>query len=162
MSDEIQRQALARDIARRLQLASLDEVRVVDRVLLRLEQTRRLRAQQDFRDFSEFQSWLRERERDDSEVDALISVLAARLAQEDRDRAALHEAARDEMLGVEQVVETGWIKPDPPIAGPARFELKRRTPEGRRAYILGLEQDGAITPEMARALLEVPELGGEG
>lgn len=159
MSDEIQRQALARDIARRLQLASLDEVRVVDRVLLRLEQTRRLRAQQDF---SEFQSWLRERERDDSEVDALISVLAARLAQEDRDRAALHEAARDEMLGVEQVVETAWIKPDLPIAGPARFELKRRTPEGRRAYILGLEQDGAITPEMARALLEVPELGGEG
>lgn len=40
MTDDTQRQALARDIARRLQLASLDEVRVLDRLLVRIEQRR--------------------------------------------------------------------------------------------------------------------------
>lgn len=145
----------ARDIARRLQFASLDEVRVVDRLLTRLERRRDRHGPLDLAqwrfDHTEF----------------ALSEIAEELVIEDRDRAALHESARVEMLGVEQVVETAWIKPDPPIAGPARFELKRRTPEGRRAYILGLEQTGVISREAAEALLEQPampepELGGEG
>lgn len=40
MTDEVRRQALIRDLGRRLQLASVDEIRVVDRVLDRLEQHR--------------------------------------------------------------------------------------------------------------------------
>jgi len=41
MDNPIQRQALSRDLARRNQLASHDELRVIDRALLRLEQRRR-------------------------------------------------------------------------------------------------------------------------
>lgn len=40
MSDELRRQALARDIARRMQLASFYELRVIDRALLELERSR--------------------------------------------------------------------------------------------------------------------------
>lgn len=82
MPDDTQRRALIRDLARRLELAGLGEIRVIDRVLTRLEQRREgLRRQPP------------------AVTDELICVVILELAAEDHDRAALREAARLEMLG---------------------------------------------------------------
>lgn len=100
MSD-VQRLALARDIARRLQLASLDEIRVLDALLLRLELGREryghLGLGRDRRDWA--------KERREELLDAIVYELADELATLDRQRAELHEAARLEMLGEPAVAE---------------------------------------------------------
>jgi hypothetical protein len=82
MGDDIQRQALARDLARRLQLASLDELRVVDRTLTALEF---LRAG--------------DPTGGDELASDYVGTMLANLEAEDRLRAQLHEQARAEMLG---------------------------------------------------------------
>lgn len=81
MADDIQRQALVRSIAIRLQLLAHAELRVVDDVVTRLCQ----RAS--------------DRRRPTEVIDDLIAAVEAELAQQDRERAELHEAARAEMLG---------------------------------------------------------------
>lgn len=83
MSDEIRRQALVRDIARRLQLRSLLGVRVIDRALLTLERL----AQGPEDEFGTTPLAV-----------ALLGVAVA-LEAEDQQRADLHEQARAEMLG---------------------------------------------------------------
>jgi len=80
MSDDIQRQALARSIAIRLQLLAHGELRVVDDVVTRLCQ----RAS--------------DRRRPTEAVDDLIAGVEARLVELDVERAELHEAARAEMV----------------------------------------------------------------
>lgn len=141
MTDDIRRAALARDISRRLQLVSLADLRLLDRLLIGVEQQRDRR-------------WERRLATDPGDVDTLfhlvdrisggsvitkgcngrwpigdavetqspappiaemcpaclraatapewlgtiLSALAEHLAIEDRDRAALHEAARDEIV----------------------------------------------------------------
>lgn len=94
MGDEIQRQALARDLARRQQILALDELRVLDRVQQRLELGRQrygvldLAAPRDWR-----------AERFEEELDALVYQVCGELAAEDLARASLREAARAEMVG---------------------------------------------------------------
>lgn len=80
MGDEIQRQALARSIAIRLQLLTHGEMRVVDDVVTRLCQ----RAS--------------DRRRPVEAIDDLIAAVETELAEQDRERAPLREAARAEMF----------------------------------------------------------------
>lgn len=94
MGDQLQRQALARDLARRQQLASHDELRVLDRVLQRLELGRERYGLLDLR---VPRDW--DRERGEELLDAVIYDVMGDLAAEDRDREQLREAARDEMVG---------------------------------------------------------------
>lgn len=90
---ETARLALARDIARRLPAASHDELRLVDRVLQRLELGRSLYGPLDV---SKPRDW--RRERFEERMDALVYDVAGELALEDRARAGMHEAARAEMV----------------------------------------------------------------
>lgn len=94
MSTELQRQALARDLARRLQLASHDEIRVVDRVLQRLELGRERYGLLDLAQPRDYR-----RERFEERLDALVYDVREELALEDQHRAGLREEARVEMLG---------------------------------------------------------------
>jgi hypothetical protein len=79
---ETQRLALARDVAHRLLAGSLDEIRVIDRVLVRLELGRELYG---LLDLSKPRDW--RRERFEERVDALVYDVAGELAAEDRARA---------------------------------------------------------------------------
>lgn len=78
---EVQRQALARDLARRQQIASHDELRVIDRVLMVLEKSRDAPGPPGL------------------VVVELVDAVRADLAAEDRNRAQLRRDARVEMLG---------------------------------------------------------------
>jgi len=95
MGDDLQRQALARDLARRIPLASHDELRIVDAVFARLELGRERYGQLvlagDHRD------WIKERR--EELLDAIVYELAGELAAHDHAYAELHEAARREMVG---------------------------------------------------------------
>jgi hypothetical protein len=94
VSCEVERQALARDIARRLQLASIDEARVVDRVLQRLELGR---ERYGLLDLSRPRDWRKEHR--EELLDALVYDVAEELALEDQAREQLRDEARAEMLG---------------------------------------------------------------
>jgi D-aminopeptidase len=80
-SDETRRQAIARDLSRRQQLASLDELRVMDRVMLVIEHLR------------------------DGEADVFdrlpqtLLITLNEIKADDQRRAEPHEQARAEMLG---------------------------------------------------------------
>jgi len=87
-------QALIRDLARRLQLAAHDELRVIDRILTRLEIGRERYGELDL---SRPRDWRREHR--EELLDALVYDVAEELAREDQERAELREAARVEMLG---------------------------------------------------------------
>lgn len=89
---EVTRQALARDIARRLQLASHDEVRVVDRILLRLELGR---DRYGLLDLSRPRDWRRELA--EELLDALIYDTAETIRAEDLAHANLQAAAAEEL-----------------------------------------------------------------
>lgn len=110
MGDELRRQALARDLARRLQLASIDELRVIDALLARLELGRERYGQlvlaKDRRD------WRRERR--EELLDAIVYEIADELVAQEVERAELHEAARREMVGEpdELAVLTEWEAAD--------------------------------------------------
>lgn len=91
---EVQRLALARDMARRLPAASLDELRLLDRVLQRLELGRSLYGPLDV---SKPRDW--RKERFEERLDCLVYDVAGELAAEDQARAGLRAAARDEMVG---------------------------------------------------------------
>jgi hypothetical protein len=94
MGDDLQRQALARDLARRQQNCSLDELRVQDRVLGRLELGRQRYGELDL---SKPRNW--QRERFEERLDALVYDVCDELVLEDAARAQLREEARREMVG---------------------------------------------------------------
>lgn len=94
MGDSIQRQALARDLARRLQLASHDEARVIDRVLQRLELGRERYGELDLA--KDARDW--RRERFEELLDEIVYRACEELQAEDLARRGLREAARAEML----------------------------------------------------------------
>jgi hypothetical protein len=85
--------ALRRDIARRLCLCNLDENRVLDRVLQRLEVGR---ERYGHLDLSAPRNW--RKERFEERLDALVYDVAEELAAEDVERDQLHEDARREIL----------------------------------------------------------------
>ncbi len=78
--------ALVRDVSRRLSSASYDDVRVIDRVLLVLELDRAGALPR-------FGPHL------DLEIRAVIVSIRAEMAEQDRARAELREAAAREMAG---------------------------------------------------------------
>lgn len=78
--------ALVRDVSRRLSIASHEDVRVVDRVLLAIELDRADALPR-------FGPHL------DLEIRAIIVSIRAEIAEQDRDRAELREAAAREMAG---------------------------------------------------------------
>lgn len=84
MSDELQRQALARSIAVRLQLLSHRDLQLIDEVVIRLCQ----RASESPRSRVAREA-----------IDDLIAGVEASLAEQDADREQRREAARVEMLG---------------------------------------------------------------
>lgn len=89
---EDQRQALARDIARRLQLASLDEVRVLDRLLVRIELGRERYGRLDL---AKPRDW--RRELGDELLDAVVYDTFEQVRQADIDRSPLHAAVLAEL-----------------------------------------------------------------
>lgn len=93
-NDILQRQAIARDISRRLELANLDETRVVCRVLQRLELGRQRYGELDLR---KPRDW--HKERGEELIDAVLYDVMGDIAAEDRDRKQLRKEARDEMIG---------------------------------------------------------------
>lgn len=145
MTDDTQRQALARDIARRLQLASLDEVRVIDAILIRLELGR---ERYGLLDVSRVRDWRKERR--EELLDVIVYDVARELADEDRERAALREAARVEMLGpvdTEQLELARWQRAD-----------ERTVVSGETARI-ALDDMRDVEPYER---FDVSDLGGEG
>jgi len=94
MGNELRRQAFRRDLARRQQLLGLDELRVIDRVQQRLELGRERYGELELAKDRDWRA-----ERFDERVDALVYDVAGELAEEDRMRAGLHEAARVEIEG---------------------------------------------------------------
>lgn len=92
--DPIRRSALARVVARRLDACALDELRVIDRVLERLELGRQRYGALDL---SVPRNWRRERA--EERLDALVYDVCAELAAEDAERAELHEDAARELGG---------------------------------------------------------------
>lgn len=108
MSDELQRQALARSLAVRLQLLGHRDVQLVDEVVIRLCQ----RASESPRSRVAREA-----------IDDLIAGVEASLAEQDAEREHGREAARVEMLG-ERTPRIDMIagvdgKLLPPIRGPA-------------------------------------------
>jgi hypothetical protein len=89
--DELRHQALIRDIGRRLQFASPDEVRVIDRVLQRLELDRERYGALDLSKPREWRPELRD--------ELLVALFAEELAAEDVELAPLRADAAAEMLG---------------------------------------------------------------
>lgn len=85
MADTLLRQALLRDLARRLELASHDEVRVVELALRRLELLRASPVTPVTRDL----------------FDRVLLETHDDLYAERRDREQRHEADRDELIGGE-------------------------------------------------------------
>jgi hypothetical protein len=121
MTDDIQRQALARSIAVRLQLLSHGDLRIVDDVVIRLCQ----RASNRRRHVTEA-------------IDDLIDGVEAHLAELDRERAALHDAARAEMVGEVSIGIPGdnaslrpMVFDDPPPRQTLTADARQRLDERR-------------------------------
>lgn len=93
----LEHEALVCSVARRLAIASPDEVRVVDRILTRLEFGREEYGPLDLTKPREWRRELRE-----ELLDALVYDAGEEIALEDRSREELREAARAEMLGDEE------------------------------------------------------------
>jgi hypothetical protein len=91
---EVQRIALARSLASRLACLGLDEIRLIDHVVTRLELGRERYGELDL---SAPRDW--GKELGEELVDALVYQAARELAAQDLARASVREAARAEMLG---------------------------------------------------------------
>lgn len=95
---DLHRQALARDLARRLMLASHDELRVVDRIFMRLELGRERYGQlaigADDRDWR--------RERSDELLDAVVYDTIEQIRADDLAHANLQAAAAEELAELER------------------------------------------------------------
>jgi hypothetical protein len=90
---EVRASALRRDLGRRQQLAAHDELRVIDKILARLEVGRAVYGPLDL---SIPRNW--RNERFEERLDALVYDVAEELAAEDVAHAAVQEAARIEIL----------------------------------------------------------------
>lgn len=90
---EVQRHALVRSLSSRLPAIEFDALRVIDRVVQRLELGRERHGELDL---SKPRDW--QRERFEERLDALVYDVCAELAAEDLARAGLREAARVEMF----------------------------------------------------------------
>lgn len=115
MGEDLRRAALARDISRRLQLASLDELRVLDRIFERIELGRHrygpldIAAPRDWR-----------RELGEELLDAVIYDTIETVRAGDVAHAALQAAAAEELAELER-----WQANDQKtrVMGPARIAL---------------------------------------
>lgn len=97
---EVQRQALARDLSRQHAALGHDELRVIDRVTVRLLQHRERHGALDLSDLGGLVARLGAGIREGSILDSAISLIAREIADEDAAREHLREAARTELLGV--------------------------------------------------------------
>lgn len=91
-AEVVQAIGLRRNVSRRLGLANHDELRIVDRVLQRLEVGR---GRYGYLDLSRPRNW--RKERFEERLDALVYDVAEELAAEDVERAALREDAGSEL-----------------------------------------------------------------
>jgi hypothetical protein len=89
----VQAVGLRRDVGRRLGFANADELRVVDRVLQRLELGR---DRYGHLDLAKPRNW--RKERFEERLDALVYDVAEELSAEDAERDPLREDARHELL----------------------------------------------------------------
>lgn len=157
MGDSIQRQALARDLARRLQLASHDEARVIDRVLQRLELGRERYGELDLA--KDARDW--RRERFEELLDEIVYRACEELQAEDLERRGLREAARAEMLGVERPM---FERPRVHFEHPGHNGVADLGPatDGLHAHVTG--HANFITPPVGTIADVDPEdeFGGEG
>jgi len=136
MGEDLRRAALARDIARRLQLASHDELRVVDQILTRLELGRERYGLLDIaRDRREWR-----RELGEELLDAVIYDTIETIRAEDLAHANLQAAAAEELAELER-----WQRDD------------QRTRVSSEPARLAIEHDPYDDLEIA-----VAEVGGEG
>lgn len=142
--DDLQRRGLVSDLARRLHLASHDELRVLDRLFTRLELGRdryghlRLPVPRDWRrDFGE------------ELLDAIIYDTIETTAAEDAQRSGLHEAARREMLGEDLAIAV-----EPPRA--AEWQRDSTRLSNVPAQLAGAD------PRDSYDELAIEETGGEG
>ncbi len=130
MTADIQRRGLLASLASRLPAASHDELRVIDRVLGRLELGR---DRYGLLDLAKPRDW--RRERFEERLDALVYDACEELAL---------EAARAEMVGV-----------DPgELDALAALAARPTTPAARLEHVIYCAQIGAITPERAREVLD--------
>ena len=98
MSDHDRLRGMLADLGRRLAMRNLDELRVLDAVLMRLE----LGAERyGPLDLTKPRDW--RRERGEELLDAMIYDVAGELAARDRAIAELHELARLEMFPAQRV-----------------------------------------------------------
>lgn len=123
MSTDERRRALQRDIERRLPLCALDELRVVDVILGRLELGRErygeLHIARDRRDYK--------RERAEELVDAEVYDACDLLQRRDAERAELYEAAARE--AVTQLYGEPPVEPRSHVEAAQRFDT---SDEGQR------------------------------
>ena len=150
MGDDLQRQALARNLASRLQPAGLDELRVIDRILGRLELGRQRYGELDLTAPRDWRA-----ERFEEQLDALVYQVCAELAAEDMARQSLREAARAEMVGDLERQNRALATRLAEFA-PERH-LTRVSTESAR---IAAQDDAAFgEPEIE---IDVEDLGGEG
>lgn len=127
---EVQRQALVRVVTARLAIASLDEVRVIDRLLTRLELGR---DRYGALDLTVPRDWARER--GEELLDAVLYDVMGDLAAEDRDRAQLREAARRELVDE-------WAGDGTVISGESLAIARTVTAEPSEPYTVVVDAEG--------------------
>ena len=121
-AEVVQAVGLRRDVGRRLGLANHDELRIVDRVLQRLEVGR---ERYGYLDLSRPRNW--RKERFEERLDALVYDVAEELAAEDVERAELREDARCELAA--------WQAHERAAAGGERVELAMADLADREPYV---------------------------
>lgn len=99
MADDTQRRGLTADLARRLALAPIDDLRLLDRIEHRLAQQRFVWLEHDAPPVTERCLTCQRRAWRETDLDPLIAAVLEQLAADDRALANLREAARAEMLG---------------------------------------------------------------
>lgn len=97
MRDEIRRQALARDLARRQAPLSLDALRVLDRFTLALQLVEQQHGEVDLQAMRRLVPRLDPRAPVETAIGAALCAVGIELALEDEDRAELDELARREL-----------------------------------------------------------------
>lgn len=132
---DLHRQAMARGLARRLSLASLDEIRVVDRILVRLELGRERYGPLDIAKPREWRRELGEELLDAVIYDTIETIRAEDVAHED-----LRGHAAEELAELER-----WRRED------------QRTRVSNESARIAIEHDPYDDLEIA-----VAEFGGEG
>ena len=97
MSDDIRRRGLVADLGRRLAMRNLDELRVIDALLVRLEKGA---AHYGPLDLSRPRDW--QRERSEELLDALVYDAIGQLAERDRGERDLFAVQRDRARAIDR------------------------------------------------------------